>query len=243
VRRALLSVSDKTGLVEFAAGLAGLGFELVSTGGTARALREARLPVRDVSDLTGFPEVLGGRVKTLHPRVHAGLLADLRSESHRAQLSELGIDPIEVAAVNLYPFEETVTGPHDFEGAVESIDVGGPAMVRAAAKNHANVAVVVDPADYGRVLAGLRESGAVPGGLRVELAAKAFRHTAYYDSLVARYLSRQASDFPTPETLTVGLRRARLLRYGENPHQSAALYLDPLSSTGVARAEQLWGEP
>ncbi len=242
MRRALLSVTDKTGLVEFAQGLVARGFELVSTGGTARALREAGLAVTDVSDVTGFPEALDGRVKTLHPAVHGGLLADLRREDHRQQLEALGIAPFQVVAVNLYAFEATVTQPHEFEDAVESIDIGGPAMVRASAKNHANVAVVVDPADYVRVLAALEGGGQVGDGLRLELAAKAFRHTAYYDSLVARYLGERAGAFETPETMTLGLRRAALLRYGENPHQAAALYRDPLAVDGLALAKQLWGK-
>ncbi|MCA1946760.1 MAG: bifunctional phosphoribosylaminoimidazolecarboxamide formyltransferase/IMP cyclohydrolase [Armatimonadetes bacterium] len=234
---ALLSVTDKTGLVEFAKGLAELGFELLSTGGTARAIREAGLPVTEVADLTGFPEMLDGRVKTLHPKVHGGLLADLRLEQHRRQLEEAGIRPISVAAINLYRFEETVTGPHSPEQAIESIDIGGPAMIRAAAKNHANVAVVVDPSDYPAVLEALRENGME--GLRRRLAAKAFRHTAFYDSLVSRYLSAEGEPFP--ETLTLGARLSRRLRYGENPHQAAALYVDPLAAPGIAQARQLWG--
>ncbi len=191
---ALLSVTDKTGVVEFARGLAELGFELLSTGGTARAIRDAGLPVLEVADLTGFPEMLDGRVKTLHPKVHGGLLADLRLERHRLQLEEAGIRPISVVAVNLYRFEETVTGPHSPEEAVESIDIGGPAMIRAAAKNHANVAVVVDPADYPAVLEALR--GNRLEGMRRSLAAKAFRHTAFSDSLVSRYLSGGARGAP-----------------------------------------------
>lgn len=234
---ALLSVTDKTGIVEFANGLAELGFELLSTGGTARAIREAGLPVTEVADLTGFPEMLDGRVKTLHPKVHGGLLADLRREQHRRQLEAAGIRPISVAAINLYRFEDTVTGPHSPEQAIESIDIGGPAMIRAAAKNHANVAVVVDPSDYPAVLEALRERRLE--GLRRGLAAKAFRHTAFYDSLVSHYLSVGHDLFP--ETLTFGARLARRLRYGENPHQAAALYVDPLAAPGIARARQLWG--
>ncbi|CAN5613496.1 bifunctional phosphoribosylaminoimidazolecarboxamide formyltransferase/IMP cyclohydrolase [soil metagenome] len=237
MKRALLSVTDKTGIVDFARGLSELGFELLSTGGTAKALREAGLTVTDVSEATGFPEMLDGRVKTLHPKVHGGLLGDVRLESHREQMAEAGIVPIEVVGVNLYAFEKTVTGPHDFEEAVESIDIGGPGMVRAASKNHANVYVVVEPGDYPSVLAALSDAGNAV--LRRELAAKAFRHTAYYDSMIARYLSGDA-DFS--ENLTLGYRLKQTFRYGENPHQSAALYVDPLGAPGIAQAEQLWGK-
>lgn len=228
--RALLSVTDKTGIVDFAQGLAQRGYELVSTGGTARVLRDAGLSVKDVSEITGFPEMLDGRVKTLHPNVHGGLLGDVRLESHRVAMASAGIEAIDVVAVNLYAFEQTVTTPHSPEEAIESIDIGGPAMIRAAAKNHANVSVLVEPADYDRFLAGETD--------RRELAAKAFRHTAFYDSMVSRYLSDDAY----PETLTLGYRRALSLRYGENPHQSAALYLDPLGEKGLANATQLWGK-
>lgn len=234
--RALLSVTDKTGVVEFARGLHELGYELVSTGGTAKAIREAGLPVRDVAEITNFPEMLDGRVKTLHPMVHGGLLGDVRLPAHQAAMAEAGIGRIDLLAVNLYAFEKTVTGPHDFEEAVESIDIGGPAMIRAASKNHANVTVVVDPADYTPVLDALR-NGSVET-MRRPLAAKAFRHTAFYDSMIARYLSEDAF----PETLTLGYRRKLVLRYGENPHQQAALYADPLGSPGLAQATQLWGK-
>lgn len=238
--RALLSLTDKSGSVGFAKGLADLGFELISTGGTAKALREAGLSVTDVSDVTGFPEMLDGRVKTLHPKVHGGLLGDVRLESHRAQMEDAGIEPIEVVAVNLYAFEKTVTAEHSLEEAVESIDIGGPAMVRAAAKNFANVAVVVDPDDYDRVLQAVR--GGTVSGLRQELAAKAYRHTAFYDSMVSRYLTQSAGVGPLTETLTMGWRRRFNLRYGENSHQSAALYVDPMGGTGIAHAKQLYGK-
>ncbi len=238
--RALLSVTDKTGLVDFARGLVGFGFELVSTGGTAKALREADLAVLDVSEITGFPEMLDGRVKTLHPMVHGGLLGDVRLESHRTQMSDAGIAPIRLICVNLYAFESTVTKPHTFEEAIESIDIGGPAMIRAAAKNHANVAVVVDPADYEAVLSAL-STGALEG-LHRSLAAKAYRHTAYYDSMVSRWLTEQAGEDPFREALTIGYRRRQSFRYGENPHQSGALYIDPLAAAGIAQAQQLWGK-
>jgi phosphoribosylaminoimidazolecarboxamide formyltransferase/IMP cyclohydrolase len=239
--RALLSVTDKTGIVDFACGLVELGYELISTGGTARTLREAGLTVRDVSDVTGFPEMLDGRVKSLHPLIHGGLLGDVRLESHRSQMAAAGIEPISLLCVNLYAFEKTVSGEHSLEEAIESIDIGGPAMIRAAAKNWANVTVVVDPADYAAVLGH-------PQGSRLELAAKAFRHTAFYDSMVSRYLTTQVSTLDTqystllPETLTLGYRKSLDFRYGENPHQQGALYVDPLGQPGVAQAKQLWGK-
>jgi phosphoribosylaminoimidazolecarboxamide formyltransferase/IMP cyclohydrolase len=241
--RALLSVTDKTGLERFASELVKLGFDLISTGGTAKTLRVAGLKATDVSDVTGFPEMLDGRVKTLHPLVHGGLLGDVRHESHRNQMAEAGIEQISLLCVNLYAFEKTVTGEHDLDGAIESIDIGGPAMIRAAAKNWANVAVVVDPGDYARVLEAIK-AGTLHD-MHLELAAKAFRHTAFYDSMVSRYLTAEspvweASGFP--ETLTLGYRRSIPFRYGENPHQSGALYVDPLGSPGIAQAKQLWGK-
>ena len=238
--KALLSVTDKSGVVEFASGLAARGFDLISTGGTAKALRHAGLTVSDVADVTGFPEMLDGRVKTLHPLIHGGLLGDIRLESHRAAMAEAGIEPIAVVCVNLYAFEKTVTGPHELDEAIESIDIGGPAMIRAAAKNWANVAVVVDPADYERVLNSI-DSGNLKE-LRLGLSAKAFRHTAFYDSMVSRYLTEAAGEDPLTETLTWGFRRLAGLRYGENPHQKAAVYADPLGQPGIAQAAQLWGK-
>ena len=235
-------MTDKTRLVDFGRGLLGLGFELLSTGGTAAALRAEGLAVTDVAEVTGFPEMLEGRVKTLHPAVHGGLLGDLRKPEHREALEEAGIAPISVAAVNLYAFESKVTGDHDLEGAIESIDIGGPAMVRAAAKNHANVAVVVDPGDYPAVLAALG-SGEDPGDLRRRLAAKAFRHTAFYDATIARYLTGAldvGEEFP--EELSFGFRRRQAFRYGENPHQRGAFYADPLATSGIGRYEQLSGK-
>ena len=238
--RALLSVTDKTGLVEFARGLVAHGFELISTGGTARALREGGLTVLDVSEVTGFPEMLDGRVKTLHPLVHGALLGDRRLEDPRHQRAEAGMQAISLVCVNLYAFEKTVTGPHTFEEAVESIDIGGPAMIRAASKNHANVAVVVDPSDYPSVLASLAE-GRLPDMHR-SLAAKAFRHTAYYDSMIARWLTAESGEDAFRETLTVGYKRVQSFRYGENPHQAGALYADPLAQPGIAQCVQLWGK-
>jgi phosphoribosylaminoimidazolecarboxamide formyltransferase / IMP cyclohydrolase len=240
MRRALLSVTDKSGLVDFARSLVEVGFELLSTGGTAKTLREAGLMVTDVQEVTGFPEILGGRVKTLHPLVHGGLLGDRRLEEHRRVMEEHGIRGIDLACINLYAFEKTVSRPHELEDAIESIDIGGPAMIRAAAKNWANVTVVVDPGDYGRVLAALREGSEEL--LRLEMSAKAFRHTAFYDSMISRYLTVRAGSDPLTETLTVGLRRTLAFRYGENPHQSGALFQDPLGTPGIAQAEQLWGK-
>ncbi len=235
-QRALLSVTDKSGLVEFAKGLAGLGFELLSTGGTAQALATAGLRVTPVSDVTGFPEIMNGRVKTLHPKIHGGLLGDTQNPEHTAQMAEHGIEPIQVVAVNLYAFRETVGGEHQFEDAVESIDIGGPAMIRAAAKNSANVLIIVDPDDYPRVLAALAE-GAVQD-LRRELMAKAFAHTAAYDCAIASYLA----DAELPQTLTLCYERASTLRYGENPHQPAVLYRSQGATFGVASATKRWGK-
>jgi phosphoribosylaminoimidazolecarboxamide formyltransferase/IMP cyclohydrolase len=239
-KRALLSVSDKTGLAEFGAGLVRLGFELVSTGGTARALREAGLPVTDVAAITGFPEMLDGRVKTLHPRVHGGILADSRLSSHREQLAAAAIDPFALVVVNLYPFAAAAEKPGiSFDALVEEIDIGGPSMVRAAAKNHASVAIVTSPARYAAVLGELEKTGAVGEGLRSALAVEAFRHTGAYDARIAAELpGRMAAagvalpDEPGlpgsadsyPPTLVVGLEKVETLRYGENPHQQAARY-------------------
>lgn len=238
--RALLSVTDKTGIVEFAAALIANGFELVSTGGTAAALRAAGSEVTDVSQITGFPELLDGRLKTLHPNVHGGLLGDRSNPKHLAEMTEQNIEPIEVLCVNLYRFEETVSGAHSLSEAIESIDIGGPAMIRAAAKNAAHVAVVTDPADYGAVIKGI-ESNTLHV-LRPQLMSKAFRHTAFYDATIARYLSESVLKQSLCETETFGFRKIQSLRYGENPHQRAALYLDPGVPGGIARARQLWGK-
>ncbi len=237
--RALLSVTDKTGVIDFARGLTELGFELVSTGGTAKALRDSGLQVLDVSEVTGFPEMMDGRLKTLHPLVHGGLLGDRRNVSHVSAMETAGIQAIDILCVNLYAFEKTVQGEHTLEDAIESIDIGGPAMIRAASKNWANVTVVVDPSDYARVLEAARDDAL--GGLRLSLAAKAFRHTAFYDSMISRYLTEAAGESAYSETLTVGFRRAQALRYGENPHQQGALYQDPLADHGIANATHHWG--
>ena len=238
--RALISVSDKTGVTELAGGLVDLGFELVSTGGTARALREAGLEVLEVSELTGFPEILDGRVKTLHPAVHGGLLA--RRGVDDAAIEEHGIVWIDLLVVNLYPFEATILDPDSTEeSAVEQIDVGGPAMLRAAAKNHARLTVVCDPGDYPRVLAAL-ENGDTTAGLKRELAAKAFTHTARYDTVISNYLRGIPTD-SFPDTLLLAGSKTRELRYGENPHQRAAYYRLPgTEDTGVAAAKQVQGK-
>src|SRR5258707_8250293 len=227
-RRALISVYDKRGLEELARGLSRLGVEIVSTGGTLKVLEEKGIPVTSVSGVTGFPEILDGRVKTLHPKVHGGILANREVPEHLDALAAHGIDRIDVVVVNLYPFRETVARGASFEETIEMIDVGGPTMVRAAAKNAAGVAVVVDPDDYSRILAALEEGrGVVPERLRRELALKAFRETARYDVAISEWLAgqevRSAPD-AFPERKTLELRREMVLRYGENPHQSGAVY-------------------
>jgi phosphoribosylaminoimidazolecarboxamide formyltransferase/IMP cyclohydrolase len=241
-RRALLSVADKQGLVPFAEGLVALGFDIVSTGGTAKALRAAGIQVTEVAAVTGFPEMMDGRVKTLHPHIHGGLLA--RRGVDDAVLKKHGIAAIDVLAVNLYPFEAATARPDCTDAeAIENIDVGGPAMLRAAAKNHEHIAVVVDPADYASLLAALRD-GALPSTMRRELAIKAFSHTARYDTAISRYL-REHSTSPDewPSTLLRSWQLHQSLRYGENPHQRAAWYRSVDSVAGsVAHAEQLQGK-
>lgn len=240
MRRALISVTDKTGIAGFSQGLVELGFEVVSTGGTATALRQAGIEVTDVSDVTGFPESFDGRVKTLHPKIHGGILADRLDPRHLRQLDELQIAPFELVVVNLYQFERTVLGQATIEEAIESIDIGGPALIRAAAKNQANVTVVIDPSDYERVLA--EATTGWRAETRRELAAKAFRHTAVYDSVIASYLSAASPSAPFPTEFAIPLRLANALRYGENPHQPAAAFHTPLVPGGVIRAKQLWGK-
>ncbi len=246
VRRALLSVYDKTGIVDFARALHERGVEIVSTGGTARAFADAGLRVREVSELTGFPEMMDGRVKTLHPVVHGGLLAQRDDADHVKQAQAHGIGMIDLLVVNLYPFEKTLAErPDDTAGIIEMIDIGGPAMVRSAAKNARHVTVVVDPEDYPAVLTELATGGGVSEATRTRLEAKAFGHTAAYDALIADFLSRLGNDAPAafPPVLTLPLRRRLDLRYGENPHQAAALYADPLDRiAGVAAAGMLHGK-
>ena len=239
-KRALLSVSDKTGLLELARALADAGFEIVSSGGTASALSDAGVPVVPVSEATGSPEILGGRVKTLHPQIHGGILADRRKDDHVKQLEEQGIAPIDIVVCNLYPFERTVADPNVSEDdAVEQIDIGGPAMVRAAAKNFHSVAVVVDPSDYGAIAGEVSGPGEVSLKTRRWLAVKAFAHTSAYDSAIAAFL---AGDEGLGEQLTVSGERVLPLRYGENPHQEAAFYARAGKRTGLAAAEQLHGK-
>ncbi|MBT1634773.1 bifunctional phosphoribosylaminoimidazolecarboxamide formyltransferase/IMP cyclohydrolase [Clavibacter michiganensis] len=245
VTRALVSVSDKTGLLELASALAEAGVEIVSTGSTASTIADAGFPVTPVQDVTGFPEVLDGRVKTLHPSVHAGLLADLRLESHEAQLAELGISPFELVVVNLYPFVETVASGAPVSDVIEQIDIGGPAMVRASAKNHANVAIVVSPRSYDEVIAAVRAGGTTLAQRR-RLASAAFAHTADYDRAVADYFRESVvgSDdaAPTwPASFGVAGDLAQVLRYGENSHQDAALYRSA-DGAGIAQATQLHGK-
>ena len=235
-KRALLSVSDKSGLIDFANGLAKHGYEILSTGGTARALREAGLSVTDVSQVTGFPEIMDGRVKTLHPAIHGGILARRDNEQHRQAMTEQGIDGIDVLAVNLYPFEEQRAKTDDVATLIENIDIGGPAMLRAAAKNHEFVTVVCDPGDYAAVLADLDRQGDVDADTRRRLAGRVFARTAAYDGAIADWMAGGAS-------LRLEGQQLQELRYGENPHQKAALYAAASARPGVASASQVQGKP
>ncbi|MDT5299609.1 MAG: phosphoribosylaminoimidazolecarboxamide formyltransferase / cyclohydrolase, partial [Mycobacterium sp.] len=247
IRRALISVYDKTGLAELARGLHDAGVAIVSTGSTAKTIAASGVPVTSVEDVTGFPEVLDGRVKTLHPGVHAGLLADTRKPEHLAALEELGVAAFELVVANLYPFTETVESGASEDECVEQIDIGGPSMVRASAKNHPSVAVVVDPLGYDGVLAAVR-SGGFTLAERKRLASLAFRHTAEYDVAVATWMgSTLAPEGPEaspslPQWFAGTWRRSAVLRYGENPHQGAALYTDDSAWPGLAQAEQLHGK-
>jgi len=241
-RRALLSVSDKSGLIEFARALAGHGIELISTGGTRKALADAGLKVIDVSELTGFPEMMDGRVKTLHPKVHGGLLAIRDNKDHAAAMQAHGIAPIDILVVNLYPFEQTVAKGAAFDDCVENIDIGGPAMIRAAAKNHADVAVIVEPQDYERVTGDLdKHGGATCAKLRKRLAAKAYARTAAYDAAISNWFAGILGD-NTPTFRAVGGRLIEALRYGENPHQNAAFYRTTEQRPGVSTARQVQGK-
>jgi phosphoribosylaminoimidazolecarboxamide formyltransferase / IMP cyclohydrolase len=242
VTRALLSVSDKTGLTEFARALVGHGIELISTGGTAKSIAAAGLPVRDVSELTGFPEMMDGRVKTLHPKVHGGLLAIRDNAEHVQAMKAHEIAPIDLLVVNLYPFEATVDKGAGYEECIENIDIGGPAMIRAAAKNHDDVAVVVEPQDYQAVLDELTaNAGATSAALRRRLAAKAYARTAAYDAAISNWFANQLK-IEAPDYRAFGGRLAQALRYGENPHQTAAFYRTPDKRPGVATARQLQGK-
>ncbi|MCH8684143.1 bifunctional phosphoribosylaminoimidazolecarboxamide formyltransferase/IMP cyclohydrolase [Pedomonas mirosovicensis] len=243
ITRALLSVSDKTGLVPFAEALAARGVELLSTGGTAKALRDAGLAVKDVAEHTGFPEMMDGRVKTLHPKIHGGLLALRDHPEHAKAMADHAIPPIDLVVVNLYPFEATVAKGADFETCIENIDIGGPSMVRSAAKNHAYVTIITDPADYDAVVAELNANdGATTLELRRRLAGKAYARTAAYDSAIAAWFSGAVHGETFPETLTVSAAKVAELRYGENPHQTAAVYRSPKAEPGLVGACQVQGK-
>lgn len=245
IRRALISVYDKTGLEDLATGLHRAGVEIVSTGSTAATISDAGVPVVRVEELTGFPECLEEQVKTLHPRVHAGILADTRKDDHLAQLKDLGVEPFDLVVVNLYPFTDTVASGAGFDDCVEQIDIRGPSMVRAAAKNHPSVAVVVDPGAYGDVLTAV-DAGGFSRAARTRLATEAFRHTASYDVAVASWMTEQieAEDDESrfPEWIGQVNERVHSLRYGENPHQAAAVYTAPGQEGGLANAEQFHGK-
>jgi phosphoribosylaminoimidazolecarboxamide formyltransferase / IMP cyclohydrolase len=242
IRRALLSVSDKTGLIDFARALVSLNIEIISTGGTAKSLQAAGIPTIDVASVTGFPEIMDGRVKTLHPKIHGGLLNVRGNAAHEAAKTAHDIGNIDMLVVNLYPFEATVAQDSDWETIIENIDVGGPAMIRAAAKNHESVTVVVSPDDYELVLAELADGGKQTSlATRQKLAAKAFARTAAYDAAIAQWFSRELKN-ATPAYFATGGKISRSLRYGENPHQTAALYSSPDQRKGVASARQIQGK-
>ena len=244
IKRALISVSDKTSIVEFAKGLQEAGVEILSTGGTARVLEENGIKVTKVSDFTGYPEMLDGRVKTLHPRVHGAILARRDDPKHMKQLQEASIPTIDMVVVNLYPFEETIAKPDStFEDAIENIDIGGPSMLRSAAKNHKDVAVIVNPDDYTTVIEEMRTSGDLSPDTRWKLALEAFEHTSRYDTVISGYLRSRKEDILFPDTIGLQYEKVQELRYGENPNQKAAFYRDP-SSTAVcvASSEKLHGK-
>lgn len=244
MKRALLSVSDKTGIIEFAKALTELGWEIISTGGTHKALENAGIKVTGISDVTGFPECLDGRVKTLHPAIHAGVLAMRSNPEHMKQLEELKIDTIDMVVVNLYPFKQTVLKEGvSHEEVVENIDIGGPTMIRAAAKNYQDVAVVVDPADYEKILAELKAEGEVSLKTKTYLCAKVFMHTSNYDTLIASYMKKYAGIDGFTDTLTLTYEKVQEMRYGENPHQKAAFYKEIGNTKGLlTNAKQLHGK-
>ncbi len=243
IKRALVSVSNKEGIVPFVKGLIEKGVEVISTGGTKTTLEENGINVIGISEITGFPEIMDGRVKTLHPNIHGGLLAVRDNEEHMNTLAEHNITPIDLVVVNLYPFQQTISKPNvEFADAIENIDIGGPSMLRSAAKNHQSVTVIVDPADYDTVLAELTENGEVTAETKRRLGAKVFRHTAAYDAVIAEYLTNIVGE-ESPESLTVTFEKKQDLRYGENPHQKAAFYKKPLGSVfSIAAATQLHGK-
>lgn len=244
IKRALISVSDKTGIVEFAQELAKRGVEIISTGGTHKALEAAGLKVTGISDVTGFPECLDGRVKTLHPKIHAGLLSVRSNPDHMNQIKELGIETIDMVVVNLYPFKKTIEKPGvTLEEAIENIDIGGPSMLRSAAKNYAGVVVLMDPADYDTVIKEWDETGDVSYDTRFRLCSKVFEHTAYYDTLISQYMNRQRGDYSFKNTMTLTFEKVQEMRYGENPHQAAAFYKEPLPVAGtLPQAVKLHGK-
>ncbi|MBG53599.1 MAG: bifunctional phosphoribosylaminoimidazolecarboxamide formyltransferase/IMP cyclohydrolase [Parvibaculaceae bacterium] len=241
IRRALISVSDKTGLIDFAKALHDAGVELISTGGTSKAIAEAGLPVKDVADITNFPEMMDGRVKTLHPMVHGGLLAVRDDKGHTASMKEHGIGPIDLLAVNLYPFEATVAKGADYDTCVENIDIGGPAMIRAASKNHAYVSVIVEADDYGRVVDEIKTNGGTSLATRKALAQKAYARTAAYDAAISNWFAGELKE-EAPAYRALGGALKQTLRYGENPHQSASFYVTGENRPGVATATQLQGK-
>ena len=244
IKRALISVSDKTGIVDLARELDKLGIEIISTGGTAKALSEAGIKVINVSDITGFPECLDGRVKTLHPKVHGGLLAMRSNPDHMKQIEELGIEPIDLVVINLYPFKQTILKGHiELEEAIENIDIGGPTMLRAAAKNYQDVVVVVDPTDYATVLGEMKESTEISIKTKFKLAYKVFEHTSHYDTLIAKYLRDKLGEEFFPETLSLTFEKVQDMRYGENPHQKAVFYKEVGANIGcLTNAKQLHGK-
>lgn len=245
IRRALISVSDKTGIVDFAKQLEDRGVSIISTGGTHKVLAEAGVSVMGISEVTNFPECLDGRVKTLHPNIHAGLLADRENQSHLEQLEELDIETIDMVVVNLYPFKATIEKQDvTLEDAIENIDIGGPSILRSSAKNFKGVVVLIDPSDYDRIIKEMDEHGDVTYDTRFELCAKAFEHTSYYDSLIAHFMNLQRKDFSFKDIMTLPYDKVQEMRYGENPHQKAAFYKTPISEVGtIAQAKQLHGIP
>ncbi|MDF2949604.1 MAG: purH [Sedimentibacter sp.] len=242
--KALISVSDKTGIVEFARNLQELGIEIISTGGTHKTLEKANIKVTGISEVTGFPECLDGRVKTLHPNIHAGLLAIRSNPEHMTQLDELNIDTIDIVAVNLYPFKQTILKENvTRQEAIENIDIGGPTMLRSAAKNYQDVSVIVDPCDYDKVINELKENKEVSLDTKFYLCSKVFEHTAHYDSLIAAYMKKERNDYDLPQTITMTYEKVQDMRYGENPHQKAAFYKEVSNNKGLlSSAVQLHGK-